>query len=208
MKKGFMALVLIALVAMMGFAAPGDTQIAIIHFNDLHGHALPYADHGAVNVSGLPAITTLVGQTRSEFDNVLVLDAGDYDTGMPQSDFFKAEPMIVGYNLIQVDAVAVGNHEFDNPNSVFAAQKALADFPIISANVKTADGKYFGDAPYVIKTFGKVRVGIFGRATRRLSDETGGATDSAVVELHRGKRPLLPDLRSKARKPRQEAVGK
>lgn len=165
MKKGFMALVLIALVAMMGFAAPGDTQIAIIHFNDLHGHALPYADHGAVGVSGLPAITTLVGQARGEFENVLVLDAGDYDTGMPQSDFFKAEPMIAGYNLMQVDAVAVGNHEFDNANSVFAAQKALADFPIISANVKTADGKYFGDAPYVIKTFGKVRVGIFALTT-------------------------------------------
>jgi len=176
MKKGFMALVLIALVAMMGFAAPGDTQIAIIHFNDLHGHALPYADHGAVGVSGLPAITTLVGQTRSEFDNVLVLDAGDYDTGMPQSDFFGAEPMIVGYNLMQVDAVAVGNHEFDNANSVFAAQKALADFPIISANVKTADGKYFADAPYVIKTYGNVKVGIFALTT--LETKTIGTPDN------------------------------
>ena len=165
MKKGFMALVLIALVAMMGFAAPGDTQIAVINFNDLHGHALPFSDHGVNNVGGLPAITTLVGQTRAAYDNVLVLEAGDMDTGMPQSDFFKAEPMIVGYNLMQLDAACIGNHSFDNAPAIFAAQKALADFPFLSANVKGPDGKLLADAPYIIKTFGKIRVGIFSLTT-------------------------------------------
>jgi 5'-nucleotidase/UDP-sugar diphosphatase len=165
MKKGFMALALIVLVAMMGFAAPGDTQIAILHVNDMHGHVLPFADHGAPAVSGLPAITTLLGQTRAQYPNVLFLDAGDMDTGRPESDFFKAEPMIVGYNLMQIDAAAVGNHEFDNANSVFAQQKALADFPFLSANVKTKDGKYFADAPYIIKTFDGVKVGIFSLTT-------------------------------------------
>jgi 5'-nucleotidase/UDP-sugar diphosphatase len=165
MKKILLAAALIALVAMAGFASPGDTQIAIVHWNDLHGHALPFDDHGAVQVSGLPAITTFVGQTRAQYENVLVLDAGDIDTGRPESDFFKAEPIIVGYNLMQVDAACVGNHEFDNANSVFAQQKALADFPFLSANVKTKDGKYFADAPYIIKTFNGVKVGIFGLTT-------------------------------------------
>jgi 5'-nucleotidase/UDP-sugar diphosphatase len=165
MKKAFAAIALIALIATLGFAAPGDTQIAVIHFNDLHGHALPFADHNVNNVSGLPAITTFIGQTRAQYENTLVLDAGDYDTGRPESDFFNAEPMIVGYNLMQVDASIMGNHEFDKANSVFEAQKALADFPILSANVKTKDGKYLADAPYIIKTFNGVKVGIFGLTT-------------------------------------------
>jgi 5'-nucleotidase/UDP-sugar diphosphatase len=165
MKKLPVIFALLALVAMMGFAAPGDTTIAVIHWNDMHGHPLAFADHGVPEVSGLPAITTLVGQTRAEYNNVLVLDAGDYDTGRPESDFFKAEPMIVGYNLMQVDAVTLGNHEFDNARSVLDAQKALADFPLISANVTTKDGKYLADAPYTIKTFDGVKVGIFGLTT-------------------------------------------
>jgi 5'-nucleotidase/UDP-sugar diphosphatase len=165
MKKALLALFLVAFVAMAGFAAPGDTQIVVLNVNDMHGHVLPFDDHGAVGVSGLPAIATLVNQARAQNRNVLFLDAGDYDTGRSESDFFHAEPMIVGYNLLKIDAVAVGNHEFDNANSVFAQQKALAQFPIISANVKNKDGSYFADAPYVIKTYDGVKVGIFGLTT-------------------------------------------
>jgi 5'-nucleotidase/UDP-sugar diphosphatase len=84
----------------------------------------------------------------------------------PESDFFKAEPMIIGYNLMQVDAVNLGNHEFDNSREVLEAQKELADFPLISANVLTQDAEYVADAPYVIKEFQGVKVGIFGLTTR------------------------------------------
>jgi 5'-nucleotidase/UDP-sugar diphosphatase len=167
MKKIRHAMMLLAVFSLLsfGYAESQPVKIAIIHTNDLHGHALAYSDHNVNDVAGLAAITTLVGQTRAEYENTLVLDAGDYDTGRPESDFFKAEPMIVGFNMMGVDASLVGNHEFDNDNSVFAQQKALADFPILSANVKTKDGKYFGDAPYIVKTFQGVRVGIFGLTT-------------------------------------------
>lgn len=175
MKKAFVAIALIALVAALGFAAPGETQIAIVHFNDMHGHALPFADHGASNVSGLPAITTLIGQTRAQYDNTLVLDAGDFDTGRPESDFFKAEPMIVGYNLMGVDASILGNHEFDNANSVLTQQLALAEFPILSANVKK-DGKLMADAAYTVKIYNGVKVGIFGLTTTET--RTIGTPDS------------------------------
>ena len=167
MKRIRSAMVLLAIFSLLsfGFAAGQPVKIAVVHFNDLHGHALAFSDHNVNDVSGLAAITTLVGQTRAEYENTLVLDAGDYDTGRPESDFFKAEPMIVGFNLMGIDASLVGNHEFDNDNSVFEQQKALADFPILSANVKTKDGKYFADAPYIVKTYQGVRVGIFGLTT-------------------------------------------
>lgn len=46
--------------------------------------------------------------------NVLVLDAGDINTGRPESNLFKGEPDILGYNAIGYDAFSLGNHEFDN----------------------------------------------------------------------------------------------
>lgn len=178
MKKIRQAMMLLAIFSLLAFGCAGGPQaagpaakagepvkIALIHTNDMHGHALAYSDHNVNDVSGIPAIATVVAQTRAEYKNTLVLDAGDYDTGRPESDFFKAEPMIVGFNMMGVDASLVGNHEFDNDNSVFEQQKALANFPILSANVKTKDGKYFGDAPYIVKTFQGVKVGIFGLTT-------------------------------------------
>jgi len=172
--KSMSKAIILGLAALLALGCAGtpkapagrEVQIAVIHTNDTHGHPLPFADHGVPEVSGLPAITTLVGQTRAEYENVLVLDAGDFNTGRPESNFFKAEPDLVGFNLIGYDAVALGNHEFDNSREVLEAQKALAEFPFLSANAKTKDGKLVADAPYIVKDFQGVRVGVFGLTTR------------------------------------------
>ncbi len=172
MKKLIAVAAILAVLLMAGCAtagsaaAPGqEVKIVIVHLNDLHGHPLAFADHGVNDVSGLPAIATMVKQTRSDYQNVLVLDAGDINTGRPESDFFKAEPVIVGYNAMGVDAMALGNHEFDNSREVLRKQEADSTFPMISANVTTKDGKLLAEAPYVIKTFQGVKVGIFGLTT-------------------------------------------
>lgn len=156
----------------------GDVQIAILHVNDTHGHPLPFSDTNGKEVGGLPAMSNLVGQTRAQYKNVLVLDAGDFNTGMTESNFFKAEPDIIGRNLIGFDAVALGNHEFDNELSVLEKQKAQADFPFISANAKTKAGAYIADAPYIIKEFQGVKVGIFGLTT----SETATIGNPAIVK--------------------------
>ena len=79
-----------------------DVKIAILHVNDTHGHPLAFANGNATEIGGLPAMAMLVGQTRAEFDNVLVLDAGDFNTGLSESNFFKAEPDIIGRNMIRL----------------------------------------------------------------------------------------------------------
>lgn len=161
-------------------AAPagGEVKIAVLHVNDTHGHPLPFNNGNANETGGLAAMAMLVGETRAEYDNVLVLDAGDFNTGLSESNFFKAEPDIVGRNMIGFDAVALGNHEFDNELSVLKAQMALAEFPMLSANVKTKDGAYVADAPYIVKTFQGVKVGIFGLITK----ETSVVGNPAIVK--------------------------
>jgi len=188
-KGGFMkrfALVLAIVAAVFatgcvsqpGAAAGAEVKIAILHVNDTHGHPLAFNNGNATETGGLPAMAMLVGQVRAEFDNVLVLDAGDFNTGLSESNFFKAEPDIIGRNMIGFDAVALGNHEFDNELSVLETQKALAEFPMLAANVKTKDGAYVADKPYIVKEFQGVKVGIFGLITK----ETEIVGNPAIVK--------------------------
>jgi 5'-nucleotidase/UDP-sugar diphosphatase len=106
-----------------------------------------------------------VREIRSKNPNVLVLDAGDLNTGGAESDFFKAEPDILGYNYIGYDAMALGNHEFDNPIEVLKEQMAKARFPFLSANIRTRDGNYLG-IPYIIKQFDGFKVAVLGLTTK------------------------------------------
>jgi len=187
MKRFALVLAVVAAIFAVGCvsqpaatAAPagGEVKIAVLHVNDTHGHPLAFNNGNASETGGLPAMAMLVGQTRAEFDNVLVLDAGDFNTGLSESNFFKAEPDVIGRNMIGFDALVLGNHEFDNELSVLEAQKALAEFPMISANAKTKDGAYIADAPYVVKTFQGVKVGIFGLSPK----ETETVGNPAIVK--------------------------
>ena len=138
-----------------------EQRLIIIHTNDLHGHPLKFPHIGARKVGGLPAIADLVQEVRKRHKNVLVLDAGDLNTGTPESTFFKAAPDILALNYIGYDAMTLGNHEFDNPLEMLRTQQRLAAFPFISANIRTREGARLL-SPYIIKVFEGIRIGIFG----------------------------------------------
>ena len=140
-------------------------ELVVLHTNDFHGHPLKFENYPAPNQGGLPALATFVKGIRAQNKNVLVLDAGDINTGRPESLFFKAEPDIVGYNYIGYDAMALGNHEFDNSRDILMKQMESAKFAFLSANVKTKDGKLLAK-PYIVKQFDGFSVGIFGLTTR------------------------------------------
>jgi len=142
----------------------GTEELVILHTNDTHGHPLNFFNYPAPNVGGLPAIATLTMDTRDMHENVLVLDAGDLNTGRPESNFFEAASDIIGYNYVGYDAMALGNHEFDKPLSTLEKQQRMANFPFISANVYDSDGLLLYE-PYVIKKFDNLTVGIFGLTT-------------------------------------------
>lgn len=141
-----------------------ETELVILHTNDFHGHPLKFENSPAKDVGGLPAIATFVKEIRDQYKNVLVLDAGDINTGRPESNFFKAEPDIIGYNYIRYDAAVFGNHEFDHPIAELQTQMKSAKFPFICSNVFDSNGKLL-TKPYIIKNYGGIKVGIFGLTT-------------------------------------------
>lgn len=174
-------------------------HLVVLHTNDHHGHPVAFFNYPAPNVGGLPARATFVQKVRDENENVLVLDAGDLNTGRPESNFFKAEPDIIGYNYIGYDAMALGNHEFDNPLSVLKKQMEMAKFPFLSANVKYKDGSYVAK-PYIIKEFKGFKVAIFGLTTKETETIGNPSITKDLIfedEVETAKK-LVPELRKKA----------
>ncbi len=110
-------------------------QITILHTNDHHGRFWKnrYAEYG------MAARKTLVDRIRKEVRSqggyVLLISGGDINTGVPESDLQNAEPDFKGMVLLKYDAMAVGNHEFDNPLEVLRQQEKWVDFPFLSANI-------------------------------------------------------------------------
>lgn len=110
-------------------------QITVLHTNDHHGRFWESKD----GEYGMAARKTLVDNIRkevkSEGGSVLLLSGGDINTGVPESDLLDAEPDFKGMNAIGYDAMAVGNHEFDNPLDVLMKQEDWANFPMLAANI-------------------------------------------------------------------------
>ncbi len=140
-------------------------KITILHTNDHHGHfwRSEYGEYG------LAAQKTLADSIRKEVaqegGSVLLLSGGDINTGVPESDLQDAEPDFRGMNLIGYDAMAVGNHEFDNPLTVLRQQEKWAKFPFLSANIyqKSTGERLF--KPWAIFTRQDIKIAVIGLTT-------------------------------------------
>lgn len=140
-------------------------RITILHTNDHHGHFWRNDD----GEYGLAAQKTLVDRIRDEVaregGSVLLLSGGDVNTGVPESDLQDAEPDFRGMNLIGYNAMAVGNHEFDNPLTVLRQQEKIAKFPFLSANIyqKSTGERLF--KPWAIFKPGGLKIAVIGLTT-------------------------------------------
>lgn len=140
-------------------------NITILHTNDHHGHFWQNAN----GEYGLAAQKTLVDQIRHEVaaqgGSVLLLSGGDINTGVPESDLQDAEPDFRGMNLVGYDAMAIGNHEFDNPLSVLRQQEKWATFPLLSANIYQQGTEKRLFKPYEIFDKQDIKIAVIGLTT-------------------------------------------
>jgi 5'-nucleotidase / UDP-sugar diphosphatase len=170
-KSALLAIVLST--AITGCSSSTDHQwqtdkvynMTVLHTNDHHGRFWQNR-HGEY---GMAARKTLVDQIRHEVEgaggSVLLFSGGDINTGVPESDLQDAEPDFKGMSLIGYDAMAVGNHEFDNPLSVLEKQESWANFPMLSANIydKKTGKRLF--KPYAIFDEQGVKIAVIGLTT-------------------------------------------
>jgi 5'-nucleotidase/UDP-sugar diphosphatase len=151
--------------------------LILLHTNDHHGTVLPNGGRG-----GLAETAAYVKAVKTFNPNVLLLDAGDINTGSALSNMFNAEPDILAYNMMGYDAVVFGNHEFDGNQEKLNRQIQLATFPFVSSNIKTQNGEFLGGNRYIVKKYGDIKVGVFGITTLRT--KTIASPDESLVFIN------------------------
>jgi len=181
-----------------GPAADQTIHLTVMHTNDHHGRFWKNGD----GEYGMAARKTVIDGIRAEVAKSggysLLLDGGDVNTGVPESDLQDARPDFKGMNLLGYDAMAVGNHEFDKPPAVLQAQRALARFPMLSANIYRGGQRLF--EPYKLFNVGPLRVAVMGLTTEDTHkmahpDHVQGIEfRSVIAEAAR----LVPELRAQA----------
>jgi len=173
-------------------------KLTVMHTNDHHGHFW----HNSDGEYGMAARKTVIDQIRREVAAAggysLLLDGGDVNTGVPESDLQDAVPDFKGMNLLGYQAMAVGNHEFDKPLAVLKMQRELAQFPLLSANIYEKGQRMF--APYKVFDLGGLKVGVMGLTTEdtvrmALPDNVANLEfRNAITEASK----VVPELRQQA----------
>ncbi|HCG7676190.1 TPA: bifunctional UDP-sugar hydrolase/5'-nucleotidase [Vibrio parahaemolyticus] len=140
-------------------------KLTVLHTNDHHGRFWQNK-HGEY---GMAARKTLIDDLRDEIQaeggSVLLLSGGDINTGVPESDLQDAEPDFKGMSKIGYDAMALGNHEFDNPLDVLFKQQDWANFQMLSANIydKKTGKRLF--QPYAMFNKQGIKIAVIGLTT-------------------------------------------
>ena len=138
--------VIIALIVMMLPAAfvfaEGGRTLVIFHTNDIHGRAVDNVEKGEI---GYARYKTILDLAEDEFGdtNVLAFDAGDALHGTNFATLSKGESIVRLMNMVGIDAMACGNHEFNYGKDRLKELEALANFPIMAVNVLKEDGEAF-----------------------------------------------------------------
>lgn len=157
-KLSMLILSLLVCIIMPVFGAE-QTTITLIHTNDTHANIK--SDGKAI--IGFGKVATYVEQLKKE-NNVLVLDAGDMFQGLPIANLEKGHSIVSIINQVGYDAMVPGNHEFDFGTTNLLELSKKLDFPMLSANIETIEGKEVFK-PYIVKEFEGMKVGIFGLTT-------------------------------------------
>jgi len=157
----------------------GDNQqsfaITLMHVNDTHsriedlpGETLTINGVATrVDMAGMPRLAAKVKAVRAENANTLLLHAGDAVQGTLYFSRYHGTAEFDFLNEMGVDAMVIGNHEFDKGAAYLADFIGYADFPMISANIDASGSPELAGriAPFTIITVGNEKIGIIGLTT-------------------------------------------
>lgn len=124
-------------------AVPPERQAVIFAVNDMHAA-----------IDNFPKLAWLVDSLEAVYPDMLLVAAGDNQTGNPINDQYpeKGWPVIDLMNITGFDISALGNHEFDTGQEGLKNLSEKAGFSFICANV-SSDGQHdVKISPYKIIT--------------------------------------------------------
>ncbi len=152
-------------------------KLTIIHTNDNHANhePQPSGDGGDARQA------TVIKQIRQEVPHHLTIDAGDRFTGTLFHTRYKGLDNVPFLNKIGFQALAIGNHEFDEGDEGLAKLATEIQCPIVAANVDVSQSKALNGKikPYTIVTVGGQDIGIIGVTT--IDTKTGSSPSKDVT---------------------------
>jgi len=151
---------LLALILILASNLQG-APLRILYFNDFHGFAEPYIPYGEKDPKGGIAWLAAEADFLRQEKPTLFLVAGYVLHGHNWANLSQGRASIELFNLMGIDALVAGNHEFDYGLDVLGKRIEEADFPVLGANVEGLDRL----RPYVIRMIGGVRVTVLGVVT-------------------------------------------
>jgi 5'-nucleotidase len=164
----------LAAVALSGGPVRAEFGLTILHINDLHSRIEPIskydntcgaeADAAGECFGGVARLKAALEQRRSALGNrpVLTLDAGDQFQGSLFYSTYKGAAEAEFMSQMDFDAMAVGNHEFDDGPEKLAEFIDTVPFPVLSSNTNVAADPLLADKvrPYAVIERDGVRIGI------------------------------------------------
>jgi len=178
----------------LGFTALGapaaqaadPVAIDIISINDFHGRL-----EAAPPIAGAAVMGGMIDAYRAANPNTVFVGAGDLIGASTFASFIQNDqPTIDAFNAMQLDASALGNHEFDQGRAdVDDRILPAADWDYLSANIYDRATGQPAYPEYSLKQFGEVTVGFVGATTEELPSLVS-PDGIASLEV----RPVVPEI--------------
>lgn len=147
---------------------PDQVKITLINLNDFHGwleqdsRARPGRQVGAARLT-----TAFLGEEWGNPGAVILAGGGDMMQGTTISNLVEGESVMEWLNLIDMDVMAIGNHEFDWTVEVLQERIDQAEFPVLAANLydEVTGERLAWTQPTAFIYVKGVKVGLIGLAT-------------------------------------------
>ena len=174
MKKSYL---LLGIILLINFISNAQDTLTILHLNDTHSTLSSVGPRNpdlTGTQGGIARAASVIGFTKMTEPNVLTLHAGDLFIGDLFFNVYFGAAELQLLNTLGLDAISVGNHEWDlTPSTLYGSLQASflpgQGFPLLSANTILDDPAvqplkdYIH--PFTVKQIGNVKVGIFGMTT-------------------------------------------
>ena len=164
------------------------TPVTFLQINDV------YATAPVEGAGGLARVAALKRQLADAGRTPFLVLAGDFLSPSVASSVFKGEQMIAALNAAGLDLATLGNHEFDFGDDALIARMHEAKWQWVVSNVvDTRTGRPIADAaPFVVKTFGSLKVGFIGLCLNTVEISRNKLTHTRLVDPLEAAAQYLP----------------
>jgi len=150
-------------------------ELNVVHINDIHAYfeetsmAGTRCRKGDECVGGIARVVSKYKQIlKANPTNTIFLNAGDFYQGTVWYSVLKYEAMAYFGNLMNYDAMGLGNHDFDDSVSGLVPFSENVNFPLLASNLKVNTDQLVEDKHFyrstVIEREGH-KIGIIGYIT-------------------------------------------